>query len=95
MIGQPLDTPQKLASYLTDNVHLQAHLTTFLALKTDVERQVSENNFLRFAETLSQKEQNELKTAKKEIAQRLYDRMGSVVSDLKKWDNKRMLALQD
>ena len=95
MIGQPLDTPQKLASYLTDNGHLRAHLTAFLGLKTDAERQIAEKKFWLFAATLPQKEQEELNAAKSKIAQRLYDRMGSIVVDLKKLTAKKELVLQD
>ena len=95
MLGQPLDTPQKLASYLTDNVHLRAHLTTFLGLKTDNERQIAEKKFWLFAATLPQNEQDELKGAKGKIAHRLYDRMGSIIVDLTKLTAKKELVLQD
>jgi hypothetical protein len=87
-----LDSPQKMSHYLTDNALLEAHLTKFLALTTDTEREISEKNFWLFVETLSPKEQAEVKEAKKKITQRLYDRMGSIIVDLKKMAHQKELA---
>jgi C4-dicarboxylate-specific signal transduction histidine kinase len=41
---------------------------------------------------LSPKEQAEVKEAKKKITQRLYDRMGSIIVDLKKMAHQKELA---
>jgi predicted PP-loop superfamily ATPase len=79
MTIQPLDTPQKLAYYLTDNERLQTHLAAFLALTSDKERELLENKFWLFASTLSHKEQKELKDAKAKVAQRMLDRTSSTL----------------
>jgi cytidylate kinase len=79
MTIQPLDTPQKLAYYLTDNVRLQTHLAAFLALTSDKDRAILEKKFWIFASTLPQKEQKELKDAKAKVAQRMLDRTSSTL----------------
>ncbi len=91
MTLQPLDTPQKLAHYLTDNARLQAHLTTFLALKTDAERQIVEKNFWLSVTSLSKNEQNDLIEAKKKVAQRMLDRSSSLFLFFK--EEKEALAV--
>jgi cytidylate kinase len=79
MTIQPLDTPQKLAYYLTDNMRLQTHLAAFLALTSDKDRAILEKDFWLLASTLSQKEQKELKDAKAKVAQRMLDRTSSTL----------------
>ena len=79
----PLDTPQKLAHYLTDNVRLQLHLVSFLSTKNDDKRNQIDIDFWAYVETLSELEKTELKQAKKQIALRMLDRTSSVALFLK------------
>ena len=83
MILQPLESPQKLAHYLTDNTRLQAHLIAFLSAKTENERTLLDEKFWNLVETLHIDERNELTQAKKQIAQRMLDRTNSVALFLK------------
>ena len=95
MILQPLDTPQSLADYLTDNTRLRSHLTAFLSLKTEDERHLLEKDFWLSVNQLDADEKAAIKGAKSKIAQRMYDRMGSIIVDLNKMVNKKDLVLQD
>ena len=79
----PLDTPQKLAHYLTDNARLQSHLVSFLSTKNDDKRNQIDIDFWAYVETLSELEKTELKQAKKQIALRMLDRTSSVALFLK------------
>jgi hypothetical protein len=79
----PLDTPEKLAHYLTDNGLLQRHLVAFLTTKNIELRTKLDTDFWAFVETFSEKEKTELKQAKKQIAVRMLDRTSSVALFLK------------
>ena len=78
-----LETPVKMAHYLTDNRRLQAHLLQFFSIKDDVERKNFDDNFWKNCEELPEQEQFDLKEAKSHIAQRLLDRTGSLLHFIK------------
>ena len=78
-----LETPLKMAQYLTDNRRLQAHLTQFLAIEAEAEREIYHDQFWANTLELPEQEQLDLKQAKAQIPQRLLDRTGSVIHFLK------------
>ena len=78
-----LETPLKMAQYLTDNRRLQAHLTQFLAIEAEAERKIYDDQFWANILELPEQEQLDLKQAKAQITQRLLDRTGSVIHFLK------------
>ena len=80
---QILDTPIKMAQYLTDNRQLQEHLILLLSIADDAQRKICEDKFWADSLKLPEQEQVELKQAKAHIAQRLLDRTGSVIHFLK------------
>ena len=78
-----LETPLKMAQYLTDNRRLQEHLTQFLSIDDAAEREICEDQFWINSLKLPEQEQADLKQAKAHIAQRLLDRTGSVIHFMK------------
>ena len=78
-----LETPLKMAQYLTDNRQLQVHLTQFLSIEDENEREICEDTFWANSLKLPEQEQTDLKQAKSKIAQRLLDRTGSVIHFMK------------
>ena len=74
-----LDTPQAMATYITDNAILQEFLTQFLQLKEEDQRDSFEKLFWEKLKTEAPEVQAEVKKAYSKLAQRLYDRMGSIL----------------
>jgi hypothetical protein len=90
-----LDTPEKMAHYATDNSHLQAFYLQFLQIKDADERAAFSKVFWLKVEQLDADEQTAIKVAQSHIAQRLYDRMGSSITELGKIVHKKELVFQD
>ena len=83
MIIEPLDSPQKLANYVTDNTRLQVFFAHYMALKNIEDKKQFEKSFWEKVSTLSKKEQTEIRQAHRQSLQRLIDRTGSVIHFLK------------
>jgi hypothetical protein len=95
MMMHILDTPEKMAHYATDNSHLQAFYLQLLQIKDADERTAFSKAFWLKVEQLHADEKSAIKAAQSKIAQRMYDRMGSIIVDLNKMVNKKDLVLQD
>jgi hypothetical protein len=80
---QTLDSPNKLATYLTDIPLLQRFFEQYVSLKTIEEKKLSEAMFWANVKTLPIKEQTEIKNAHAKCLQRLLDRTGSIIHFLK------------
>ena len=83
MIIEPLDSPQKLANYVTDNAQLQAFFAQYATLKNTEEKKQFEKDFWEKVSLLSKDEQTEIRQAHRQGLQRLIDRTGSVIHFLK------------
>ncbi len=90
-----LDTPQKMAEYSTDNSHLQSFYQQLLQIKNVDERKAFSKVFWSEVDKLPQDEKAAIKAAQSQIAQRLYNRMGSIIADLKTFEPEQALMLQD
>jgi hypothetical protein len=80
---QTLDSPNKLATYLTDIPILQRFFEQYVTLKTIEEKKQREAIFWANVKTLPIKEQTEIKNAHAKCLQRLLDRTGSIIHFLK------------
>ena len=83
MTIKPLDSPQKLANYVTDNAQLQAFFAQYVTLKSTEEKNQFEKDFWGKVSLLSKNEQIEIRQAHRQSLQRLIDRTGSVIHFLK------------
>ncbi len=83
MIIEPLDSPQKLANYVTDNAQLKAFFAQYVTLKNTEEKKQFEKEFWEKVSTLPKNEQTEIRQAHRQSLQRLIDRTGSVIHFLK------------
>jgi hypothetical protein len=95
MMMQILDTPEKMANYATDNSHLQTFYLQLLQIKDADERTAFSKAFWLKVDQLDADERTAVKAAQSNIAQRMYDRMGSIIVDLSKMVNAKELVLQD
>jgi hypothetical protein len=95
MTMQILDTPQKMAQYSTDNGHLQAFYVQLLQIKDADARKAFSKDFWLAVDALPLDEKAAIKAAQAQVAQRLYNRMGSIIVDLKKFEPQQELLLQD
>ena len=84
MIHDFMDSSEKMAAYLTDNVLLQHFYVHFLNIKDDAERKNWEMQFWREVADLPQQEQDLIKQAHNKISQRLHDRMSGIIANAKK-----------
>jgi hypothetical protein len=91
MILNTLDSPQKLANYVTDNARLQVFFMQYLSLTSIEDKKKYEENFWSKVESLPIKEQEEIKKAHHQSLQRLLDRTGSVIHFLKEELNAQLV----
>ena len=83
MINDFMDSSEKMAAYLTDNVLLQHYYVKFLNIKDAAERKNWEMQFWREVADLPQQEQDLIKQAHNKISQRLHDRMSGILATAK------------
>ena len=83
MIDDFMDSPEKMAAYLTDNVPLQRYYVHFLNIKDDAERKNWEMQFWQQVADLPQCEQDLIRQAHNKISQRLHDRMSGILATAK------------
>lgn len=79
-----LDTPQEMAKYMTDNAILQEFLLQMLQISDEKKRAAFELKFWNKVKKLSPEIQAEVNAAHSKLAQRVYDRMGSILQTLSK-----------
>ena len=94
MIKECIETPQEMASYLTDNAYLQRYYEIFLTIKDDTERKAFEQMFWLEVAALPENEQAIIRASESKVPQRIYDRLGSIIASVQKRLDKRVSALQ-
>jgi hypothetical protein len=75
------DTPQNMASELTDNPQLQDFLETFLSIKNLDERKAYENRFWSKVTQFPSSEQAAIRASNERISQRLSEKMSGFAPD--------------
>ena len=93
MIHDFMDSPEKMAAYLTDNVLLQRYYVHFLNIKDDAERKNWEMQFWQEVADLPQQEQDLIRQAHSKIAQRLHDRMSGILATAKALRTRHFVAV--
>ena len=80
MIDNFMDSPEKMAAYLTDNVVLQRYYERFLTIKDDAELKNWETQFWQEVAILPQNEQEYIRHAHAKVPQRIHDRMSGIIA---------------
>jgi hypothetical protein len=88
------DTPQKMASELTDNPQLQDFLETFLSIKNLDERKAYESRFWSKVMQFPSSEQAAIRASNERISQRLSEKMSHLAPDSSLSFNRNGRAVQ-